>query len=208
VAYGHSVRPALVSSILAAVLLLPVSGCDLLDKDEAAANQTIEVPGQGVSFEVPSDWDALDTGAVTDAGDDSGYWDEMADRMGVEPEQMKNLVSQADIFIGAPSAEGGVLSNINVMHFPGAAMPASAGSFELQFRSLGAKDIQSTPLSTNIGDGFRIEYVLPINGKELNGTALVIKHDSIALDITISASSAEVADDLADQIVGSLAATD
>lgn len=201
-------RPSFASAVLAAALLLQVSGCDLLDKDETSETQTIEIPGQGVSFEVPADWDALDTSTVAAAGDDSGYWDEMADRMGIEPEQMKDLVSQADIFIGAPNAESGVVSNINVMHFPGNVMPDSAATFELQFRGLGAKDIEGTPLSTNVGDGYRIEYVLPIKGQQLYGTALVIKHDSVALDITISASSTELADDLADQIVGSLAETD
>jgi len=209
VTYGHSVRPALASSLLAAVLLLPVSGCDLVDKldESGSSTQVVEIPGQGVSFEAPEDWDALDSSVVADAGASNGAWDEIADRMGIEPQQMKNLLEQTDVFIAAPHAEGGVLSNINALHFDGESLPSEA-TFKMQFRSLGATDIDSMPLSTDVGDGYRVEYSLNLKGQDMNGTALVLKRGTVILDITVTSSSPDTTEELADQIVNSLAETD
>lgn len=202
-------RSALASSLLAAALLLPASGCELVDKleESGSSTQVVEVPGQHVSFEVPKDWDAVDADTVAEAGDDSGAWKDMADRMGVEPEQMKEMVSQADVLIAAPHAEGGLLSTINVLHFDGTALPSKA-QFKMQFRSLGGKNIDTLPLSTDLGDGYRIEYTLPMRGDQLLGTALVILHGSVVLDITVTTASADKTEELADLVVNSLAETD
>ena len=195
---------------LAVAVVLPAAGCGVVDKvkgDDTTKAQTIEIPGQGVSFELPGDWDAIDADTVKDAGTDSGVFADLADRMGIEPDQLTQQLENIDVFVGAPHAEGGVLSNVNALHFDVADLP-SAGTFELQFRSLGATDIETTDVSTDIGEGYRVSYSLSIKDKDMVGTALIIDNGSSILDITVTASSTDLTDAVADQIVGSLASTD
>ena len=203
-------RRLLGSFTLAAVVVLAAAGCGGGDKsegDDSSKAQTIEIPGQGVSFELPDDWDAIAAKDVADASTDSDVFADLADRMGIEPEQLTQQLANLDLFVGAPHAEGGVLSNVNALHFEVADLP-SADTFELQFRSLGATDIETTEVSTEVGDGYRVSYSLTLKGNAMVGTALIIDHGSSILDITVTSSTSDLTETLADQVVGSLAVTD
>jgi hypothetical protein len=203
-------RLVLGSVALVFAVLLPASGCDLVDKlqgEDTTAAQTVEIPGQGVSFEVPGDWEAISTETVKGAGQDSGVFAEMADRMGMDEAQMNKMISGIDVFVGAPHAEHGMLHNVNAMHFAGSTLP-SKGTFELQFRTLGATNIESADVSTAAGDGYRVSYNLSMKGQDIVGTALIIDHGSVILDITVTTDDADATDQLADQLVASLADAD
>ena len=202
-------RTAFVSGVLAAFLLLPVSGCELVDKLEESGSsaQTVEVPGQGVSFEVPKDWDAINADMVSAAGFDDAFLRDVAGRMNMEPAHLKQLLGKVDLFIASPHAENGVLTNITVIGIADPKMP-SAKVFRKQFRKLGARDIDITTLSTKVGDGFRVEYTRPVKDRTMRGIVLIFAHRGALLDITVTAASPDQAGELADQIVGSLAETD
>jgi hypothetical protein len=200
-------RRLLGSLALATVVLLPVSACNNSDKGgDSAGTQTIEIPGQGVSFELPDDWEALTSEKVSQAGEDTGAFDELAGRMGIEPAQMTEMLKSIDIFVGAPEAENGVMSNVNALHFAVADLPAKE-LFETQYKSLGATEIGSTDVSTAVGDGYRVSYTLEVKGQTMSGVALALDHGSVILDITVTTNSAATSNGLADQIVASLAET-
>jgi hypothetical protein len=201
-------RRLLGSIALATVVLLPASACNNSDKGgDSAGTQTIEIPGQGVSFELPDDWEAISNETAAQAGEDSGAFEELAGRMGIAPEQMTEMLKSLDVFVGAPEAENGVLSNVNALHFAVDTLP-SKDLFETQYKSLGATGIEIAGVSTTVGDGYRMSYTLEVKGQTMSGVALALDHGSVILDITVTATDAETSDELADQIVASLADTD
>lgn len=174
------------------------------DSAKGPTSHSFTVAEGKVSFDLPSDWDDLDQDKLQEAMSDNKVMDEMTDRMGMTSDQLKQMMSTSLVlYAAAPHAVDGFLDNLNVMVFD-EALP-KAGTFELQYRGLGASDISSEDVTTDVGDGYRTTYLLEMGGAEIHGEVLALEVDGQAVVITMSGHDAGEIADLADDVSASLA---
>lgn len=199
-------RTIAAAACLAAVTLTGAcsSGDDSSKASDAPSTSSFTIEEAGVSFDLPSDWDDLDQEKLQEALTDNEVMDEMTDRMGMTAEQLQQMMSSnLVLYAAAPHAVDGFLDNLNVMVFD-EALP-NAGTFELQYRSLGATDITSEDVTTDAGDGSRTTYLLEMGEVTVHGEVIAVDVDGKAVVITLSGhDSGEIAD-LADDVADSLA---
>jgi len=174
------------------------------DSSASGATRSFSVDEAHLSFDLPSDWEEFDRDRMQEALSDSTTMDDLTDRMGMSDEQFQQmLASNVVLFVTAPHAVAGFLDNVNVVVADGR-LPR-LGSFELQFRHLGATDIRSAEVSTDVGDGYSTTYTLALNGIEVHGQAIAFAVEDRVVMITVSSHDAGEADSVADEIRHSLA---
>jgi predicted nucleic acid-binding Zn ribbon protein len=203
-------RNAIIAAVVVPILIIGAgTGIALkvaADKDSPASDQTrsFSVDEAHLSFDLPSDWEEFDRDKMQEAFSDSAEMDELTDRMGVSNEQFRQMMaSNIVLFVTAPHAEAGFLSNVNVIVSDGK-LP-TVGTVELQYRALGAIDIDSEEWRTDMGDGHSTTYTLGMNGNEVHGAAILLRPHDKTVVITVSSHDASETDRLADEIRNSLA---
>ena len=207
-------RPSL-PLLLAALLLAGLGACaddsgspasgGHVSADATTKKNTASVPEAGVAFEVPKGWTEFDRDKMQKMLDDNAALDELNDRAGVGKDQFQQmLASNIMLFVTAPQAKNGFLSNINVGLFD-TKLP-KLGDIEQQYRSIGATDISTDPVTTPVGKGYDTTYSLAMAGLEVHGRALSLQVDGKVVAITVSSGKAKEADQVASAILDSLAA--
>lgn len=199
------------AAVAAGVAVLLVAGsCAQQDVGGPSAGasdapETFVVDEAAVSFELPAGWDEFDSKTMQDALEDSAALDEVSDRSGMSSDQMQQLLaSNVSLYVVAPRGEDGVLGNVNVMVFDHEKLP-TAGALKLQYRTLGAADIESDDVSTEVGDGFATTYQLELQGRSMYGESLALDVNGSAMLLTITSGAADRTDELARQVLESLA---
>ena len=93
------------------------------------------VESSGISFEVPEGWQSLKASELFDGTTDTPALQELADRLGVTPDQLAQAMSTIDLFlIGDGGAHGGVVDNINVLS---TGVPLNESQLKLQLAAVG-----------------------------------------------------------------------
>lgn len=179
----------------------------LLDGSSASDEmRSFTVDEADLSFDLPEDWEEFELDKMQDALTDLDEMDELTDRMGVSSEQFYQMMaSNIVLYVTAPHAVDGFLSNVNVI-VADVSLP-SLGTLELQYRALGATDIETDEVSTRVGDGYATTYTLELNGDELHGQGTALDLGDQFVFITVSSKDAEELDRLGAELRESLATT-
>lgn len=168
---------------------------------------TQEVATDQVAFDVPASWvtiDAAEAFSGDDATEDPVVQD-LAARLGVTPEQAVQTFAQMDLIVTSDGErDAGVLTNLNVVHFPGALPTESAARAEL--RQIGATVTSIKAVETGVGDALRVAYTLEAGGGQVRSQALAVDVDGQLVTITVTAGTETTSDELTDLVVDSLTA--
>lgn len=168
---------------------------------------TQEVATDQVAFDVPASWvtvDAAEAFSGDDATEDPVVQD-LAARLGVTPEQAVQTFAQMDLIVTSDGErDAGVLTNLNVVHFPGALPTESAARAEL--RQIGATVTSIEAVETGAGDALRVAYTLEAGGGQVRSQALAVDVDGQLVTITVTAGTETTSDELTDLVVDSLTA--
>lgn len=171
------------------------------ESSEAPSGDTVS--GAGVSFTQPEGWTAINPAEMQKQSKGSPELKEMADKMGIPPEQLSASMGQAELVLLDPqSAKQGFANNINVVA-PGGAMPPPE-EIEQQFTQLGATVNDVTTEESEIGEVTRVAYVLEAAQTKVSGTSLALDRDGELVTITISTTDEATTTQVADDIIASL----
>lgn len=165
------------------------------DTAPSETGDRVAVPAAGVSFQVPAGWATVDRSMLEDVTPDS---DEGVTALrGLSEQEVQRLLEQgAELFAWS----GG--SSITVV-VPDQALPAPS-AIESQYRALGATDIATTDLATEVGSGFSTSFAIVEDAGQTFGRVIAIAVDDRTLAmIALSASEADTAA-LGEEIVSSL----
>ncbi|SDC05475.1 hypothetical protein [Nocardioides lianchengensis] len=182
--------------------------------DEPVSGDAQPVETDQVAFEVPADWEVVDPDEFTGDKDGGAIEDdpaggELTDRLGISGDQLLQMMGQADVIVlsGAGSVDG-FIDNLNVLHYPGPlpTTPELQSQLAEQYANLGADDPQFSTAQTGAGEAVLVEYVLPLQGREVQGRAIAVQSGSDVVSITVSARDADLATRVAEQVVASLSA--
>jgi hypothetical protein len=167
--------------------------------------QLVKVEKYGIAFELPKGWITLDAKKVLeDGGGTNPVLDELADRMGMTPEQLTKTFSSSvqTISVSDEGAKHGFLENVNTV---GQDQVLNDETIKLQLATIGAKAATFEHVSTPAGDVTRVPYDLPTKiGLTIRGVAIVVYGDHATVVVTVSSSSAASAAKIADQVQASL----
>lgn len=178
--------------------------------DDASASTAPSGDGQvvsaeGISFEVPTSYLAADAEEVL-SGTDSEVTDDLAERLGVTPEQLKQQFGSIALFaIDQDAQPGAFADNVNLISTTGASLPTEDEARQ-QIEQLGFAVDGVDQVSTPAGDGFVVSYTGNLRGLDISGRGVVVDVDGTVHNITISAGDAATADALLDQVTSTLQA--
>ncbi len=201
----HVVAPML----LAALLALTGCGSDepsTLGSGNGSGNGSGSESGDtvsalGISFEAPVGWETLDP---DDADIPQAEADDLAEGLGLTPEQFEQNIRDVDLFlVDGDGPEDGFLSNINVLGQTGA-LPGDA-ELESQFAAIGADVREVTHEDTPVGDAAVVEYSLPVGDRTIEGVSYLMTRDDEVVTVTVSTTDRAESDDLSATILDTLA---
>lgn len=181
--------------------------------DEPATDgDTQPVETDQVAFEVPADWEVVDPAEFTGDQDGGAIEDdpaggELTDRLGISGDQLLQLMGQADVIVlSGDGSVGGFIDNLNVVHYAGPlpTTPQLQQQLSEQYAALGATDPQFSTVETDAGEAVLVEYVLPLQGNEIQGRAIAVQNGSDVVSVTVSARDAALATQVAEQVVSTL----
>jgi hypothetical protein len=164
--------------------------------------QVVKVKKYGISFELPRGWITLDAKKIL-TSDNPGL-KALAKRMGTSTDQLNRVIA-AGMEVYAVTDRGairGYLDNVNVVGQRGTEL--NDEQIKLQFAAIGAKLGTFQHTATPTGNITRVSFTLPIAGRTAYGVSVIVYTDDSTVNITAGAHSADVAEDLADEIEGSL----
>ena len=172
---------------------------------ETEETRTVSVGG--VSFDVPAGWTDIDAADVAEARKDSPAMAELGDRAGLTPDQVRQLFEQVDLFLFSDDgARQGFLDNINVIALDDSDLPGMA-EVRLQLLQLDA-DIESVDqVATDLGDAIVADYRLPVGSTTVAGRSAMLAVEGGTVTVTVSALDPELADQLRDRVLTTLAAS-
>lgn len=202
------------SALAAALFCLGLAGCSAgdpagtddveTDPRSEGADASKRVSAVGVSFEVPEGWEELDAAELADGAGDTPQMAEMADGMGITPDQLEQTVRMMDLFlVSGEGAQHGFLDNLNVLQVPGPVPNES--QVKLSFLQLGAEIEDITHERTGLGDTIDVRYLFEIGDARVQGEAIFVEVDDKPVSVTISASDRDTTDEIADQVLDTLA---
>jgi hypothetical protein len=169
----------------------------------SAGAEVVKVKKYGISFELPKGWITLDAKKALEGGGTNPFLKDLADRLGASPEQlMQSFSTYVQTFsVSGEGAKHGFLANVNSVGQEG---EVNDEQIKLQLATLGAKPGQLDHATTDAGDLTRVPYELKSHGLTIHVVALAVHPAGATVVVTVSASSTEDADALADQIQASL----
>lgn len=197
-------RALLAALTVLAVLLTGCSSDGEKGSESPAPEDDGRVSAAGISFEAPEGWEPLDADDVAEGAGEDETWSEIADRMGMTPDQLEETIRGVDLFLFSDESGDDFLDNINVLRVPGGQMPGDA-LLRQQFGQLGAEVQDLSHEETEVGDTVVLSYHLAIGSAEVEGEALYVDLGDGPVSVTISTTDRALTDELADQIKDSLA---
>lgn len=207
-------RRALPLPLLLVTALL-LAGCGGGDEEveglavESSVGSGETVGTDVVDFELPEGWAVLDTDAARDRAGSEGnpLIDDLSGRMGVTEDQLAEQMKALELFAAAPGgAVDGFLTNVNVVEQPlppGGLPGPEAMRPELMVFADEVGEIE--PLDPGSGlDGLRATYLVESGGRTINGVQLYAEIDDTLVIITVSATEATTAAEVADLVESTL----
>jgi hypothetical protein len=193
---------------LVAALVCLSSGCSFDDGSaggdgSSGEADTKRVSAAGISFEVPEGWEELDAAEVAEGAGENSTIGELADSMGVTPDQFEQMMASIDLFLFSDEgAQQGFLDNVNVLKTPGR-MPNDE-QLKLQFLQFGADVRDVSHEETDAGDAAVVVYEAEFSGLRVQGEAVYVDAGQGLVGVTISASERDTVDEIADGVLDTL----
>ncbi len=160
-----------------------------------------EVSALGVSFDVPDGWEDLDPEDANIPEDEAA---ELAEGLGLTPEQFDQTVKGVDLFVvDGDGPQDGFLSNINVLGQTGSMPPDDA--LEQQFQAIGAEVVDVTHEDAEVGDVVAVQYSLPVQENTVEGVSYLFSQGDDVVTITVSTPDRADSTEIGDAILASLA---
>lgn len=168
----------------------------------------VSAPNNGISFGVPEGWLEMDSEALANDGDVQAYLEQAGSETGMDAETLKQQMAQLDLTAMSTTPDAaGFSENVNVLAEP---IPASsaptAGDAEAMVEGINGTPGQFAEVETALGEGITQTYSAEIAGVAVEGVYIIVPSgtDSGYSIITVSASDAAKAQEIADNIVKSL----
>jgi hypothetical protein len=168
---------------------------------------TRRVESNGFTFEVPRGWLELDAGEITDGAADRPEIKELADRLGISPEQLVSTMAQVDLFLFSDEGgRAGTVDNLNVIGGPVAQLNES--QLQLGLLTAGAEHLETLHVSSAVGDVLRVSYDLTLGARTVHAVAVALQHDDSGAVVTITAHDTATAQELATLVVDTVKSAD
>lgn len=170
--------------------------------DDASSDGSVTASKSGVSFDVPDGWTSVDPNELLDdSGDAPEELDDLAESQGVDTDTyLQNIAQSVDVMV-IGETKNNFAENVNVISSP---TQPSKESQTSELEQVGATVEGTDDVDTELGSGFDTTYTLSANGQDVHGRSLMIPTDSGAALITVSATSADSADEVATTILDSI----
>lgn len=194
---------ALVATLASAVLGLTAcsNGAEGGDEGAGSAASGNEFTAAGIVFDAPAGWEELDPDDAEVSGDGAG---DIAEGLGMTPEQLQEAVSQVDLFVvDGTGPKENFLDNINVLEQQGQ-LPAD-DDIEQEFTGLGASVLDVTREETDAGEVTAVSYELDASGTTVHGASYLLARDEQVVTITVSTSDRARTAEIGEQVLGTLA---
>ena len=177
-------------------------GAEDSPEDTSADDGTQEVSTDQVRLRLPEGWESLEAQEALADGED-GMLAAIAERLGVPPAQLEATLQDVDLVAVADGgAQGGVLTNVNVLHQPGE-LPAEQ-QLAQQLEQFADTTGGVTTVDPPVGDVLRADYQLDINGTPGQFEVLLAQVGADVVTITVTSADAADAAEVADLVVDSL----
>ncbi len=172
--------------------------------DEGTQEGTQEVSTEQVRLRLPEGWESLEAQeALAEADGEDGVLASIAERLGVPPAQLEATLQNVDLVAVADGgAQGGVLTNVNVLHQPGELPEEQLFAQQLEQFADVTGDV--TTVDSAVGDVLRADYQLDINGTAGQFEVLLAQVGGDVVTITVTSADAADAAEVADLVVSSL----
>ena len=170
------------------------------DDAEGSDDGTATARKSGVSFDVPDGWTAVDPAEVASSGEAPDALKEMAEAQGTTTDQLLEAMKNMDLMLVGETTND-FADNVNVLASP--AMPTEA-DLKSQLEQISAKVEGTETVETDLGEALDTTYSLSAGGTTVQGRMLAVPTDSGAAMITVSASDAGTADEVATEILESV----
>lgn len=171
-------------------------------EDTSADDGSQEVSTDQVRLRLPEGWESLEAQEALADGED-GALAAIAERLGVPPAQLEATLQDVDLVAVADGgAQGGVLTNVNVLHQPGE-LPAEQ-QLAQQLEQFADTTGGVTTVDSPVGDVLRADYQLDINGTPGQFEVLLAQVGADVVTITVTSADAADAAEVADLVVSSL----
>ena len=190
---------------LAVLMTTALASCGLLDDDSPSAdevNKSDRVEVEGVSFEKPKDWTAVEPDDLAE-GADSESMDEVYEALNTNADQFKELLKQFDVYlIDTLGASNGYADNISVVAAPGPVPDEAA--MKSQYTMVGATDVTVATVDSGVGDVLTGKFSIDIGPLVAHGESIVVENGDGMVVITVSAQKQKATDNLATDILETL----
>ncbi|MEP7738479.1 hypothetical protein ABKW28_12550 [Nocardioides sp. 31GB23] len=171
-------------------------------EDTSADDGSQEVSTDQVRLRLPEGWESLEAQEALADGED-GALAAIAERLGVPPAQLEATLQDVDLVAVADGgAQGGVLTNVNVLHQPGE-LPAEQ-QLAQQLEQFADTTGDVATVDSPVGDVLRADYQLDINGTPGQFEVLLAQVGADVVTITVTSADAADAAEVADMVVSSL----
>lgn len=179
-------------------------GAEDSPEDTSADDGTQEVSTDQVRLRLPEGWESLEAQeALAETDGEDGMLASIAERLGVPPEQLEATLQDVDLVAVADGgAQGGVLTNVNVLHQPGELPEEQQLAQQLEQFADTTGDVAT--VDSPVGDVLRADYQLDINGTPGQFEVLLAQVGADVVTITVTSADAADAAEVADLVVSSL----
>ncbi|MDQ3312764.1 MAG: hypothetical protein M3517_11730 [Actinomycetota bacterium] len=169
-----------------------------------AGTVLVESSTLGIAFAVPETYTELDP---TELGDDfytAPAFEELALRAGLSNEEFELFLTETvDLYVFAPATSEGYVDNITAQGLEGTALP-SEDQLSQTLQALGATDLQVETTSAGDVDYVRGVYTLMIGTQAVYGVDTQLLLDGRLVELTVTASSRDIADELGTVVLGTV----
>ncbi len=169
-----------------------------------AGTVLVESSTLGIAFAVPETYTELDP---TELGDDfytAPAFEELALRAGLSTAEFELFLTETvDLYVFAPATSEGYVDNITAQGLEGTALP-SEDQLGQTLQGLGATDLQVETTSAGDVDYVRGVYTLMIGNQAVYGVDTQLLLDGRLVELTVTASSRDIADELGTVVLGTV----
>ena len=189
-----------------AVLVSPaLASCGLLEDDAPSAsevNSSDRVEVDGVSFDKPENWLAVEPDDLAKGADDESM-DEVYDALNTAADAFAEILKQFDVYlVDTIGATNGFADNISVAGAPGPV--PDEGALEAQYAAVGANDVVIERVDSGVGEVLTGQFTIDLGRLVAHGESIVVEQGDDMVVITVSAQKPAVLEKLAAGILETL----
>jgi hypothetical protein len=189
---------------IAVLVSLSLTGCSLASNTSA---DTKRVSAAGISFRVPAGWEEVDPEDVTEGVEQENRMADLIEQSGLTPDQFRRMMSNIDLLLMSDERpQPGFVDNVGVLPIPGR-MPSDRLLRRELTRGGGLDVLDVFHEQTQLGDATVVVYQQELADHRIHNEAVVAETADGLVSVTISASTRETADEIADGILNTLAET-